>query len=328
MPLSSQPSLPSEISVIPSPSPSDSPSSSETRARSIVKSSSGEMLVTVQVEVTTDQYPKEVSYSIRDQITNLEVAKVPFAEFTTPHTVELRSYNLIPGRAYVFRIADASADGICCRYGNGGYSVIAEMANNDGDVGGDKVVLVQGNGKYYGSDEEMFFVPDTALASAAATIVEASYLTIEIDLDSSPPEQIGWSLQAHSVHIESRPTGYYADQSGTVLETILIPPSDADLTFGIIMGGDGGYFNVYRGENTISPQNSLLISGGDSREAGTMVVHTISRTDLISLSSHTLDSDSSVGNFDELLPSSSGAVLRGSMLFLASIVSLIMVLLY
>jgi hypothetical protein len=268
--------------------------------------------VTVRVEVTTDQYPTEVSYTIHDQVLNLDVATVAFNELKTSYAVEVRSFELVPGRAYAFRILDASADGICCRYGSGGYTIVAEV------ITGEDVVLIEPRGDYYGSDEHSFFVPEVS-----AEIEQDAFLTIEIDLDSSPAERVGWSLHStyDAVHgIDNRPIGYYAGQNGTTIETIPVPIDGGDLHLAIIMGA-GGYYNVYRGKQDSMSPDTLLFHGGDGAP-GSMVVHTISTSDVMKVySTHTLDSEMSRTTGD--LSSSTAMLGRSSAwALLISIVSL------
>lgn len=73
----------------------------------------------IRVEFTTDNYPNETAWNLKDESgktifeggTNLEKNKA--------YTIE----KCLPKACYTFNVTDSYGDGICCSYGNGGYKI-------------------------------------------------------------------------------------------------------------------------------------------------------------------------------------------------------------
>jgi len=77
--------------------------------------------IDVTVNITTDQYPDETTWDIKT-ISGLTVANGgPYSVANQPQTPVNVTLSL--DECYIFTIYDAYGDGLCCSYGNGGYSV-------------------------------------------------------------------------------------------------------------------------------------------------------------------------------------------------------------
>jgi len=100
--------FPTPAPTTPSPTPSTGPITKE-----------------VKVSVTTDNYPGETSWSITsvDDPNNELMAGSNYAD---PGATYDETAHLTSGKTYKFTINDTYGDGICCSYGNGGYSVTVE----------------------------------------------------------------------------------------------------------------------------------------------------------------------------------------------------------
>eukprot|EP00548_Thalassiothrix_antarctica_P018334 CAMPEP_0194194308 /NCGR_PEP_ID=MMETSP0154-20130528/75515_1 /TAXON_ID=1049557 /ORGANISM="Thalassiothrix antarctica, Strain L6-D1" /LENGTH=456 /DNA_ID=CAMNT_0038918729 /DNA_START=70 /DNA_END=1436 /DNA_ORIENTATION=+ len=74
----------------------------------------------IEVEVTTDNYPAETSWEITNSCNNGVVGSG--GDYTEANTIQ--TYSLcVPQAQYTFVISDAFGDGICCSYGEGSYKV-------------------------------------------------------------------------------------------------------------------------------------------------------------------------------------------------------------
>merc|ERR1712045_576156 len=111
----------------------------------------------VDVEITIDNYGDETSYDIKDSSDNtvMEGSGWP------ANSVNL-FWKCFSSGSYKFTITDAYGDGICCSYGNGGYSVKVD----------DKEVA---SGGQFGSKEEKTFnvgssTPTTPPPSTSAPV--------------------------------------------------------------------------------------------------------------------------------------------------------------
>jgi len=105
----------------------------------------------VEVSVTTDAYPGETTWDIVTPDGNQVMAGGPYSQSGTTYTdnEELLGCNI----DYVFTIKDGYGDGICCSYGEGGYTVTVE----------DEVVAEGGT---FGSSEATNFNINTLPTSA------------------------------------------------------------------------------------------------------------------------------------------------------------------
>merc|ERR1712241_1261684 len=71
------------------------------------------------LELTTDNYPGETSWDIKDSSGNEEYQGSGYSDANTLHTTNM----CLASDEYTFTITDSYGDGICCSYGNGGYSI-------------------------------------------------------------------------------------------------------------------------------------------------------------------------------------------------------------
>jgi hypothetical protein len=77
----------------------------------------------VEVRITTDDYPAETSWSLRNECTNQMIAiGSGYSLAKTLHT----STSCLTPASYAFTINDSYSDGICCNYGSGSYSVVVD----------------------------------------------------------------------------------------------------------------------------------------------------------------------------------------------------------
>lgn len=110
--------------------------------------------MTVRVEISTNEYPEEVRYILRDEVAKSVVASVPLGTFDSPGAVEVQSYDLVAGREYTFHISDSSADGLA---GYESYKIVAEGSAKN-------IVLVNGKGRQYGHKRQSFVAPQLTRA--------------------------------------------------------------------------------------------------------------------------------------------------------------------
>ncbi|EJK45059.1 hypothetical protein THAOC_36349, partial [Thalassiosira oceanica] len=72
-----------------------------------------------KITITADKWPKEIAWSISDQITGKEV--VSGSDLQSGATAEWEHCLLEQEGCFVFTIFDSSGDGICCEHGDGSY---------------------------------------------------------------------------------------------------------------------------------------------------------------------------------------------------------------
>jgi len=94
----------------------------------------------VQVDITIDNYGGETSYNIKD---SNDATMMQGSGW--PANSQNSFFKCFPTGSYKFTITDSYGDGICCSYGNGGYSVKV----NDAEVA---------TGGNFGSEEQKTFV--------------------------------------------------------------------------------------------------------------------------------------------------------------------------
>ena len=79
----------------------------------------------ITVSITTDSYPSETYWELRDYYTEEIISSVASGEITQANsTVEW--VISVPTSAYMFYIYDIYGDGICCSYGDGSFSIYAD----------------------------------------------------------------------------------------------------------------------------------------------------------------------------------------------------------
>merc|ERR1719297_634365 len=81
--------------------------------------------VEVEVSITTDDYPEEISWNIINVIDpNSEL--MSGSGYTETGTTYIFSDDLVPCEDYIFIISDSYGDGICCESGEGSYTVTVD----------------------------------------------------------------------------------------------------------------------------------------------------------------------------------------------------------
>ena len=78
--------------------------------------------VPLTVEVNTDDYPAETSWTLTNTCTNGVVDSVVRGSLGNGSTKYTKNY-CVPPASYEFDIRDSYGDGMCCSYGSGSYSV-------------------------------------------------------------------------------------------------------------------------------------------------------------------------------------------------------------
>lgn len=79
----------------------------------------------VVLDLTTDDYPEETTWDVKDS-SGSKVSEGSPSDPNTLHTTEM----CLASDEYTFVIRDAYSDGICCEYGNGGYVIKVENADD------------------------------------------------------------------------------------------------------------------------------------------------------------------------------------------------------
>merc|ERR1711862_174812 len=100
------------------------------------------------LELTTDNYPGETSWDIKDSSGNQKYDGSGYSDANTLHTLNM----CLETDEYTFNIADTYGDGICCSYGSGGYKI---------KVNGEEVVS---GGEFGSSETETFTVNASPVA--------------------------------------------------------------------------------------------------------------------------------------------------------------------
>ena len=79
---------------------------------------------TVEIDITTDNWPTETSWSLTNTCTQEVVAERPEQFFKEKGTAYQTEALCVDDGAYTFTIRDTPySDGMCCNYGNGSYKV-------------------------------------------------------------------------------------------------------------------------------------------------------------------------------------------------------------
>ena len=76
----------------------------------------------VEVNILTDRWPFEVSWSLSDD-TGVVVASAPEGTYTIGEQAFTDTVNLRMGAQHTFTIFDSASDGLCCGYGEGMWSI-------------------------------------------------------------------------------------------------------------------------------------------------------------------------------------------------------------
>merc|ERR1739837_51990 len=100
------------------------------------------------LELTTDNYPGETSWDIKDSSGDEKYNGSGYSDKNKLHTINM----CLETDEYTFYITDAYGDGICCSYGTGGYKI---------KVDGEEVVS---GGEFGDSETETFSVTSSPVA--------------------------------------------------------------------------------------------------------------------------------------------------------------------
>jgi len=77
----------------------------------------------VKVELTTDNYPSETEWTIKDGSGVIKLQGGPYSDASTLHESQ---YCTTESHEATFDITDSYGDGICCSYGQGGYKIFVD----------------------------------------------------------------------------------------------------------------------------------------------------------------------------------------------------------
>mmetsp|Transcript_11660 Transcript_11660/g.16471 ORF Transcript_11660/g.16471 Transcript_11660/m.16471 type:complete len:511 (+) Transcript_11660:3-1535(+) len=100
---------------------------------------------TIEIVVTTDDYPNEISWVLRETNGRL-IASAPRGFFSEANKRYEWAINVKKSATYEFTISDLERDGICCDYGEGSYEIKLKSTGR---------VLVSG-GKYEATERSVF----------------------------------------------------------------------------------------------------------------------------------------------------------------------------
>jgi hypothetical protein len=117
----------------------------------------------IEVDITTDNYPSEISWTITNTCTGSAVLSGgPYSSANAAQDTE--SVCVEDGSAYDFAISDSYGDGICCSYGSGSYTVKygGSVVASGGDYG-------SGETKSFGSCGGPGPTPSTASPTKSPT---------------------------------------------------------------------------------------------------------------------------------------------------------------
>ncbi len=84
----------------------------------------------VTISIRLDDYPEETSWDIKDSSDNVVASGGTYGDRTDGSTVTITECLEIGD--YVFTIYDSVGDGLCCRYGNGSYTVTSGSTTHNG----------------------------------------------------------------------------------------------------------------------------------------------------------------------------------------------------
>ncbi|KAL7523724.1 hypothetical protein ACHAXR_000305, partial [Thalassiosira sp. AJA248-18] len=132
VPVTPNPTVP--VTPNPTPSPTTaSPTPNPTPSPTPTPCPEGD--VSIEVDILTDNYPSETSWTLTNTCTGEQVAVSP--SYSTQGTSFLHQLGCLPAVEYEFSIADTWGDGICCSYGSGSYTIRSDGAQvaSGGDFG-------------------------------------------------------------------------------------------------------------------------------------------------------------------------------------------------
>lgn len=150
---------------------------------------------TVKVELTTDKYATETSWTLKDANGNVVLKNGTLAASSTS-TEE----KCLAAGCYTFEIKDTYGDGICCTYGNGSYKVYV----------GDKVVA---SGSQFTSSESKEVCVQSSGADTQAPTAPSNLSASELQQTSV---KLSWAASTDNVGV----TGYDVYQNGSKIGSV------------------------------------------------------------------------------------------------------------
>lgn len=179
------------------------------------------------VDIQTDWYPGETTWSLVDNCNgNAEVLSGgPYSNGSTLYSASAS----VPASMYTFQIYDSYGDGICCYWGEGGYTV---KENGIEVASGGAFDYMET--KTWGSCNEETN-PPTESPSAVPTICETTFDLAYVT--SSSGTAIDWSLSDYQSE-QTVKQGSSVANGSTISESACIP-SDACYVFKINGGNNG-----------------------------------------------------------------------------------------
>merc|ERR1719396_140303 len=143
------------------------------------------------LELTTDNYPGETSWDIKDSSGDEKYNGSGYSDANTLYTLNM----CLETDEYTFYITDTYGDGICCSYGSGGYKI---------KVNGEEVVS---GGEFGDSETETFTVnaspvapPTTAPVTAPVAPPTPTSDTCEMFVLSLTTDQFGYETSFELVN--------------------------------------------------------------------------------------------------------------------------------
>jgi hypothetical protein len=152
--------------------------------------------IEVSIYITPDAYPSEISWTLTNLCDSISTSGGPYS--TNDGRLPQVFTQCIPNDTYEFSIYDSSADGICCTYGNGRYSIGVngvEVHSGDGKYGSSDTVII-GSGCANTEDEEVREEMPTLSPTAATTTATATAPTTSATSSLSSTEETSSSTPA------------------------------------------------------------------------------------------------------------------------------------
>mmetsp|Transcript_18782 Transcript_18782/g.40687 ORF Transcript_18782/g.40687 Transcript_18782/m.40687 type:complete len:291 (+) Transcript_18782:1234-2106(+) len=233
------------------PLPTASPTSKPTTA---TQSSNSLACIQAVINVTTDNYPGETSWTLRNNCGSAYVV-----ENSTVYSIVNKTHSndyCLPPAEYIFSITDAFGDGICCSEGLGSFSVKYE-----GDI-------VASGGDFGSSYSKTFgYCPDGQSPTLSPTIdpdqPPCNQTAIKVDiLTDQFPDEIFWTLTNNCGNGYELLSPEY-NASETSQKNYYCLPS-AEYTFLIEdTYGDGICCSAGFGSYSVMYEGATVASGGD-----------------------------------------------------------------
>merc|ERR1712174_121180 len=196
------------------------------------------------LELTTDNYPGETEWDIKNSSGDEKYNGSGYSDANTLYTINM----CLESDEYTFKITDAYGDGICCSYGNGGYVI---------KVDGTEVV---NGGEFGDSETETFTVtapptapvsPPTAPVSPPTAPVSPFKLTSTSTSETSDHEyeckaEFGNDYEVADWYFDLVMSGMSDEEIRTIMENLGIPISYNENFFFVTYKGNNRFFGSIR----------------------------------------------------------------------------------